>query len=533
MMKYGFQTGGPGGDSYGYGYDSIGNRVWSAENAATNLYAANALNQYTNVTGGAAVSPAYDPDGNLTGCTLPDGVWRFFWDAENRLAAAERLTFDAAGFRIRVRNVYDHRSRRVAKQLQRRYYREDGGMLPDEIRWGFPAVSARHIYDGWNIAAETAVDAVAGTTNAAFYTWGPDLSGTLQGAGGVDGLLAETKTTASTTNTYYALGDANGNVTEYLSANGTVVAHFEYSPFGGITVQSGDMADIFTLRFSTKPFDAETGLIMYQLRPYEPGLGRWLSKDPIEEKGGANVYCWAGNNAITFFDILGLKWTQQLVGSDFYVNFNVGVRGSLNAVDVFKGASAHFEFPGWRDPEFDKTGEGCACVKEETGILNVHVKWWKVKEGVPTPADFRNTEGWKNLRKFHNESDLQMRTEHVGTFSETTINNMNWHEETEVGMNKILYDNTLGIVETRIEECRCANLKKKFQYTYQLKKYINFDLAKRMFARNTQKIADEFDRNFGFGGMPDDQGNLIQRMPRPRAEFKISDYNVWLKPDIW
>ena len=163
-------TGEAGGlDVRAYSYDAVGNRVWSADNAATNLYAANALNQYTNVTGGAAVSPAYDPDGNLTGCTLPDGVWRFFWDAENRLAAAERLTFDAAGFRIRVRNVYDHRSRRVAKQLQRRYYREDGGMLLDEIRWGFPAASARRVWDGWNIVAETAADAVAGTTNAACY----------------------------------------------------------------------------------------------------------------------------------------------------------------------------------------------------------------------------------------------------------------------------------------------------------------------------------------------------------------------------
>ncbi len=431
---------------------------------------------------------------------------------------------------IRLEYVYNHKNLRVAKIKKRLSGR--GASYPfDPSQPGtWDVMETRtFIYDGWNQTAEVVVDAQSGTTNVTRYLWGPDVSGTLQGAGGVGGLLAVIRSDG----TFFPCYDANGNVTAYVDVYGNIRAHYEYSPFGEIAAQSGDLADTFTHRFSTKPFDAETSLVMYQLRPYAPGLGRWMSRDPIRERGGANVYCWVGNNAITFFDILGLKWTQQLVGSDFYVNFNVGVRGSLNAVDVFNGASAHFEFPDWKDPEFDKTSEGCACIKEGTGILNVHVKWWKVKEGVPTPADFRNTEGWKNLRKFHKESDLQMRTEHVGTFSEATIKNMNWHEETEVGMNKILYDNTLGIVEARIEECRCANLKKKFQYTYQLKKYINFDLAKRMFVRNTQKIADEFDRNFGFGGIPDDQGNLIQRMPRPRAEFKISDYDVWLKPDIW
>ena len=36
-----------GTNSYGYAYDAIGNRVWSAFNAVTNTYAANCLNQYT------------------------------------------------------------------------------------------------------------------------------------------------------------------------------------------------------------------------------------------------------------------------------------------------------------------------------------------------------------------------------------------------------------------------------------------------------------------------------------------------------
>ena len=36
-----------GTNSYGYAYDAIGNRVWSAVNTLTNGYTANRLNQYT------------------------------------------------------------------------------------------------------------------------------------------------------------------------------------------------------------------------------------------------------------------------------------------------------------------------------------------------------------------------------------------------------------------------------------------------------------------------------------------------------
>ena len=49
-----------GTDSYGYAYDSIGNRLWSVANAVTNSYTANSLNQYTAVSAGA--NPVYDAD---------------------------------------------------------------------------------------------------------------------------------------------------------------------------------------------------------------------------------------------------------------------------------------------------------------------------------------------------------------------------------------------------------------------------------------------------------------------------------------
>lgn len=39
---------------------------------------------------------------------------------------------------------------------------------------------------------------------------------------------------------------------------------------------------------------------------YDPGTGRWLSKDPIEENGGANLYAFVANSPANYIDSLGL-----------------------------------------------------------------------------------------------------------------------------------------------------------------------------------------------------------------------------------
>ena len=194
-----------------------------------------------------------------------------------------------------VTNVYDHRSRRVRKEVS---------VWDGQVEAYVPQSSAHYLWDGWNVVRETVAVGSGSTQSVAtnYYTWGLDLSGTLQGAGGVGGLLAVLRNGTP----YFPCYDANGNVTGYVATNGASVARYEYSPFGETTAKTGSMADTFTHRFSTKPFDAETGLAMYQLRPYEPVLGRWLSKDPIDEQGGLNLYGFAGNDPVNRWDYLGL-----------------------------------------------------------------------------------------------------------------------------------------------------------------------------------------------------------------------------------
>ena len=133
-----------------------------------------------------------------------------------------------------------------------------------------------------------------------------DLSGTMQGAGGVGGLLVVTDEVASGTPAYFPAYDGNGNVTEYLAADGSTAAHYEYDAFGNVIASSGTPGS-FEFRFSTKPQDAATGLYYYGYRYYDPKTGRWPSRDPIEEKGDVNLYVFSENSSIDKIDLKDLQ----------------------------------------------------------------------------------------------------------------------------------------------------------------------------------------------------------------------------------
>ena len=50
-----------------------------------------------------------------------------------------------------------------------------------------------------------------------------------------------------------------------------------------------------------------TGAASDALAFYHPGTGRWISKDPIGEQGGLNLYGMVNNNPVNFWDLLGLE----------------------------------------------------------------------------------------------------------------------------------------------------------------------------------------------------------------------------------
>ena len=282
-----------GTNLYGYAYDTIGNRLWSSANAVTNSYTANNLNQYTS----AAVSTnlAYDADGNMTS----DGTFSYSYDAENRLVSVTSA-METNGA-IRVLNAYDHRNRRIRKTVQRLHSAiAPPPSPPIETREWNAVETHTFVWDGNNIVLEKIAFA-DGTTRTCEYFWGADKSGTEQGAGGVEGLLA-----VSIDGVFYIpCYDHNGNIILYVSESGSIAAQHTYDPYGSVIDSYGNLADVFSFGFSTQYHDRETSMVGYQRRFYRPDLGRWLNRDPIEEEGGENLYAFCRNRTTYEIDMLG------------------------------------------------------------------------------------------------------------------------------------------------------------------------------------------------------------------------------------
>ena len=291
--------------------DNIGSRETAIAHVTTNTYGPNQLNQYLSVTSVTATatntaSLSYDADGNLTN----DGQRAYFWNGENRLAATQPLTVGAGTNRVQF--SYDYMGRRVRKVV----------LEWDGSAWGNGETNL-FLYDGWNLIEEFSDSA----TN--WYVWGLDLSGTLQGAGGIGGLLAGVAVDSGGTNSLlYACG-ANGNITEVVGDDGSLKAHYRYSPFGGVVESSGDEAEDNPFRFSSKYWDDDVGLGYWGYRWYSPELGRWLNRDPIGEEGGLNLYLFVGNDPTDSRDLLGLLEYALLTVGDSLTYGTPGYQGYL------------------------------------------------------------------------------------------------------------------------------------------------------------------------------------------------------------
>lgn len=192
----------------------------------------------------------------------------------------------------------------------------------------------RFVYHGWNLMAEvemipTAADAPRRTLVQAqmpyvrrSYMWGPDMSGTLDGAGGVGGLLAMRRHERGTqsTETFWATHDLNGNIIGLVQLPVTgsqpaKMAVYDYDAFGQLTRVNEPEANFNPIRFSSKYTDSETGLVYYGYRYLSPELGRWISRDPIGDGHDGSIvlaiacaskYNMVANDTLNVIDVYGL-----------------------------------------------------------------------------------------------------------------------------------------------------------------------------------------------------------------------------------
>jgi len=115
--------------------------------------------------------------------------------------------------------------------------------------------------------------------------------------------------------------DHLGSIRELVDMSQTVRARYDYDPFGRVTKVSGDRDSVFL--YTGHFWHAQSGLYLTLYRAYDSNLGRWLSRDPIAEGGGLNLYAYVGNNPISFIDPLGLS------ARTFWTNFAWGLGSSI------------------------------------------------------------------------------------------------------------------------------------------------------------------------------------------------------------
>jgi len=262
----------------------------------------------------------YDDDGNLTS----DGRCIYTYDGENRLMTVE-LKSSLAGlspiaFEGKWYYEYDYLGRRIRKYRKSGIIEEmmmsnmgeggetnsgggeEGGEILDETKF---------MYDGWLLTLE-----LTGNSVQRSYVWGLDLSGSMQGAGGIGGLLFQQNSggTPTTSNMKWFSQDPQGNVTNLRNLNDDDRwAAIEYGPFGERLTGAGNL-DQFKMRYSGKYFDEETGFSYFGYRYYNSSTGRWTNRDPAED--GLNHYAAVLNSPTSFVDSLGLwvrksKWSSE------------------------------------------------------------------------------------------------------------------------------------------------------------------------------------------------------------------------------
>jgi RHS repeat-associated protein len=132
---------------------------------------------------------------------------------------------------------------------------------------------------------------------------------------------------------YYYTRDHLGSIREVTDENGTVQARYDYDPYGHRTKLTGNFEADFG--FTGHYFHQPSGLHLTRFRAYDANYARWLSRDPIGELGGINLYGYVGGNPINYYDPLGLNPLLIVAGGAIIISEEAVIVGA--AVTIFAG----------------------------------------------------------------------------------------------------------------------------------------------------------------------------------------------------
>ena len=275
------------------GVKDYANYVYDAQNRVTNI---------KNTSGATVVSLEYDVQGNL--------------DNKN----AQNYDFDIGN---RLREVSG-----------KEYYRYDGhGRRVMAWRPGVGSVLSQYTSDG-----------------KVFFQWDEGQNKRLYNIylGNSVVAIREVSIDGSGYATKYQHTDALGSPVAVTDVSGTVIERNDYEPYGAVIGKPNYQGIGYTGHVQ----DAATGLTYMQQRYYDPGIGGFVSVDPVAVNTitGWNFcrYCYAANNPYKFTDpdgrIIQALWgapvgalveiaAQKIANPDAPINWkSVGVSAAVGAV---------------------------------------------------------------------------------------------------------------------------------------------------------------------------------------------------------
>lgn len=250
-----------GAEHAGYAYDANGNRTTGAVGGVTCVGVYDAQDRQLSY---GEMANEWSADGALTNRTGADGSMALRYDGFGDLREVEREDG------TRIAYTVDALGRRVEKwrngELAARWtYRDALNPIAEWNRFGY--MDKRFVY--------------------ADHPFVPSYM--VQGSA-----------------VYRLVSDHLGSVRMVIdSQTGEVVQRLDYDAFGVIVRDTNPGFQPFG--FHGGLYDADTGLVKFGARDYDPHTGRWLTKDPILLAGGPNVYAFCHNDPVNFVDPWG-RW---------------------------------------------------------------------------------------------------------------------------------------------------------------------------------------------------------------------------------
>jgi RHS repeat-associated protein len=246
-----------------YGYDVNGNRIQETNTFKGLVNQPHTHSVEDHLLTAGAVSYQFDVDGFINRKTNGAAVTGYQYSSRGEL-----LRVDLPGGAI-IEFVHDPLGRRIAKKKN--------GVIVEKYLWR-DATSLLAVYDG------------ADSLSQRF-------------------LYAEDRVPVAMTRngqTYYLLYDQLGSLRAVVDAAGAVVKRVDYDSYGYII---SDSAPEFSVPFGFAGglHDPDVGLIRFGARDYDPLIGRWTAKDPIDFGGGdTNLFGYVGGDPVRKIDPLGL-----------------------------------------------------------------------------------------------------------------------------------------------------------------------------------------------------------------------------------